>query len=139
MRVDSHRWRHRHAFQRGLLVAVVSATIPALPAVAQRAAPAAVMNTRPRDLRPARATTDSSRSLRYDMKRGATYGAITGAVVAGVTAVLISTNGNGCCEQPSNHMTFAKSIGIVAAGTALGAFVGAVLGYSYHFNRDPAK
>ena len=139
MRVDSHRRPHRHAFQRGLLVAVLSATIPVLPAAAQRAAPTALTHASPGGVEVTRWATDSSQSLRHDVKRGATYGAIIGVVVAGVTTVLISQNANGCCEQPSTHMTFAKSVGIVAAGSALGAFLGAVLGYSYHFNRDPAK
>lgn len=73
------------------------------------------------------------------MTRGATYGTITGAILAGVTAVLMWRDGDRCCEQPSSHMTFERSVGIVAAGSAVGAFVGAVLGYSYHFNRDPAE
>jgi hypothetical protein len=126
-------------FRRRLLLAVALATTPASSALAQRAAPAAVTNARVRDLQLARPVTDSSHSLGYDMKRGATYGAITGAVLAGITAVLISHSGAGCCEQPSKHVTLATSVGIVAAGSALGACVGAVLGYSYHFNRDPAK
>lgn len=121
------------------LVAVVLVTMPASSAVAQRAFPAALTHVRHSDLELARPAIDSSHSLRRDMARGATYGAISGAILAGVGAVLITRNGDRCCEQPSNHLSFGQSVGIVAAGSAVGAFVGAVLGYSYHFNRDPAK
>jgi hypothetical protein len=141
MLVDSNGRRGRDVFFRSLLIAMVLATTPALSAVAQRAAPAAVTHARPRrrGLELARAATDSGHSLRHDMTRGARYGVITGAVLAGATVLLISREGDACCEQPPNHVTFGKSVGIVAAGSALGALVGALLGYSYHFNRDPAN
>jgi hypothetical protein len=139
MLVDSNRRRDGGVFCRSLLIAMVLATIPALSAAAQRAAPAAVTHTRPRGLELARAATDSSHSLRHDMTRGAKYGVITGAILAGATVLWISREGDACCEQPPHHVTFGKSVGVVAAGSALGAFVGVVLGYSYHFNRDPDK
>ena len=125
--------------QRRFLVAVALPTMLASCAVAQRAAPSALTHSRRDSLEFAHPALDSSTSLRRDMTRGATYGAISGAILAGVGAVLITRNGDRCCEQPSNHLSFGQSVGIVAAGSAVGAFVGAVLGYSYHFNRDPAK
>jgi hypothetical protein len=141
MLVDSNRRRGRDVFYRSLLIAMMLSAIPALSAVAQRAAPAAVTHARPlgRGRELTRVATDSSHSLPHDMTRGATYGVITGAILAGATVLLISREGDRCCEQPPNQVTFGKSVGIVAAGSTLGALVGAVLGYSYHFNRNPAK
>jgi hypothetical protein len=68
------------------------------------------------------------------MKRGATYGAITGAVLSGLAVIAISNSGGACCEQSPTHVTFRQSLGILAAGSAGGTLIGAILGYSYHVN-----
>jgi hypothetical protein len=80
-------------------------------------------------------SADSTRSLGYHMKRGAVYGAITGAVLGGLVVIAISKSGGSCCEQRPARVTFGESVGILAAGSAGGAIIGATLGYSYHFNQ----
>jgi hypothetical protein len=40
-------------------------------------------------------------------------------------------------EAPSSQRYQTQSVGIIALGSAAGAVVGAILGYSYHFKRDP--
>jgi len=67
------------------------------------------------------------------------YGAVAGAALAGLTVILVSRNGNSCCEQPQGHITFRESVGIVTIGSAAGAVVGAIFGYTYHFNPEPTK
>jgi hypothetical protein len=69
------------------------------------------------------------------MKRGAVYGAITGGVLGGLVVIAIAKSGGSCCEQSPAHVSFGGGVGIVAAGSAGGALIGATLGYSYHFNR----
>ena len=76
-------------------------------------------------------TADSTRSLGYHMKRGAMYGAITGAVLGGLVVIAISKSGGSSTEQSPSHLTFGESVGILAAGSAGGALVGATLGYSH--------
>jgi hypothetical protein len=73
------------------------------------------------------------------MKRGATYGAITGVVLSGLAVMAISSTGGSCCEQRPSHVTFRQGAGIFAVGSVGGALVGAILGYSYHFNGERVK
>ena len=104
--------------------------------LAQQVAPAAVARQRTVATVDVFATRDSNRSLAYHVERGATYGAMSGAALAGLVAVVISRADNGCCERPRNHFTLRQSVGIIALGSAAGGVVGAILGYSYHFNRE---
>ena len=73
------------------------------------------------------------------MKRGATYGAVTGALLSGLVVITISNRSESCCEQSPSRVTFREAVGILAAGSAGGALVGAILGYSYHFKGERVK
>jgi hypothetical protein len=73
------------------------------------------------------------------MKRGATYGAIAGAVLSGVVVIAASNSSGSCCEQSPTHVTSRQFLGILAAGSAGGALISAFLGYSYHFNGERVK
>lgn len=123
-------------FRRTLaLAAFLNLTAAAISA--QRVSLAAVGRDhgQPHDISASRA--DSVPSLSHDMKRGGTVGAITGAVIGAVgIAVYVSANtGDVCCEQPPHHVRARDMIAIGAASTFGGGIVGAILGYSYYFNR----
>ena len=126
-------------FRRPLALVALIGTVSSATASAQRASPAAVVRSHRTSPQAVRWTADSSHSLQYHIKRGATYGAITGAVLSGLAVIAISNSGGSCCEQGPTHVTFRQSVGILAAGSAGGAIIGAVLGYSYHFNGERAK
>lgn len=74
-------------------------------------------------------------SLAHDVKRGAVIGGITGGVLglAGLVAYA-STADSRCCEQPVHHVGFRQILAVEVGTTAAGALIGAVLGYSYHFD-----
>jgi hypothetical protein len=123
---------------RRFVFLILSVALSSSDALAQQAARAAVAH--PQRATPASdagATRDSSRALAYHIKRGATYGTISGAALAGLVAIVISRADDNCCERPRSHFTLRQSVGIIALGSAAGAVVGAILGYSYHFKRDP--
>jgi hypothetical protein len=98
----------------------------ALPALAQRVEPVAVR----------RASTDTGslglrnavpRSLKEDVTRGVKYGGITGAFLSGITVVAIRSSRCGTAEAPCSHLGNGQSAVVIAAGTAGGALLGAIL------------
>ena len=120
-----------------MLGSLILATLPAL-VCAQAASPAGVA--------PLRVVTSASpamaagppASLAHDVKRGSVIGGVTGVVLGLVgMAVYVRTNSLGrCCEQPASHLRLTDVVTIEAASGAAGALVGALLGYSYHDNRQ---
>lgn len=123
-------------FRRTLaLAAFLNLTAAAISA--QRVSLAAVGRDhgQPHDISASRA--DSVPSLSRDIKRGSTVGAITGAVIGavGIAAYISANTGDVCCDQPPHHIRARDMIAIGAASTFGGGIVGAILGYSYHFNR----
>jgi len=74
------------------------------------------------------------------MRRGAAIGGIAGGVLGlvAVGAYVWSNTRETCCEQPRRSVRFIQIVNIELVAAAGGAVLGAILGYSYHFNR-PAQ
>jgi hypothetical protein len=108
-------------------------------ALAQRVSPAAVSRDHGQPYHISASRADSVLSLSHDMKRGGTVGAITGAVIGavGIAAYVSANSGSVCCDQAPRRVRARDVIAIGAASTLGGGVVGAILGYSYHFNRGP--
>jgi hypothetical protein len=121
---------------RPLVLVALIGTLSTVAVSAQRASPAAVVRSRSTHPEVARLTADSNHSLQYHMKRGTTYGTITGAALSGLVVIAISNRSGSCCEQSPTHVTFRQSVAILAGGSAAGAVIGAMLGYSYHLNNQ---
>lgn len=117
----------------GVLAALVALPTPLS---AQRVSPAALQAASPNMIALATRLRAPLPSLAHDVKRGAEIGGIIGGVLglAGLVAYA-STADSQCCEQPVHRVGFRQIVTVEASTTVAGALIGAVLGYSYHFNR----
>lgn len=114
-------------------VLTVASLAPMMRAGAQRVAPAAVVRPAAVSPRPTQAPTDSIRPLSFHMKRGAKYGAFTGAVLGGLAVLAIKEGEGGATDGGWTPLTGRQELGILALGTASGFAVGGFLGLTYHF------
>jgi len=116
---------------------VVLATLPAL-VRAQRASSAGVAPLRAVASASAPIAASPPSSLARDVKHGAMIGGVTGVVLGLVgMAVYVRTDSHArCCEQPASRLRLTDVVTIEAASGAAGALVGALLGYSYHADRQ---
>lgn len=117
----------------GLLIFAVA--LLAGPALAQRAEPVAVRRMSI-DTRSTRSRSAAPRSLGEDMKRGAVYGAITGAVLSGIAVIAIRSSSCSTAEAPCSHLGNGQSAAVICGGAAAGALIGAILGYTYHTGQN---
>jgi hypothetical protein len=100
---------------------------------AQRVAPAAVVQPTLVYVSVRQAPTDSIRPLLFHMKRGATFGAVTGVVLSGLVIFALSQDSQRCCDGPTRSPTLGGALRIVSIGAAGGSAVGAFFGFTYHF------
>src|SRR5262249_37178085 len=114
-------------------VLAVALLAPMMTASAQRIVPAAVVRPAAVYVRPTPGPMDSIRPLSFHMKRGAGYGAATGVVLSGLVLFAIAQEDPPCCEAPTTSLTAARTLGVLALGTASGIAVGSFLGFTYHF------
>jgi len=111
-------------------VLAVAFVAPIMNVGAQRVAPAVVV--RPTLVYVRQAPTDSIRPLSFHVKRGGTYGAVTGVVLTGLAVLAIKENEDKTTDG-FTPLTMRQGLGIVAGGTATGLAVGSFLGFTYHF------
>jgi hypothetical protein len=116
----------------GPVMTLMTATFScAAPALAQRVEPAAVKRF-VSETRAPRLSNEITRSPYQDMKKGSKYGAITGAILSGITVIAIRSSGCSTAEAPCTRLGNGQSVAIVGAGAAGGALIGAILGYARH-------
>src|SRR5262245_23549970 len=113
-------------------VLAVALVAPIMTVGAQRVALAAVVRPAALYVRPTPAPTDSIRPLWFHVKRGGTYGALTGLVLTGLAVLAIEENPSRATEGVTS-LTLRQGLGIVSVGTTTGLAVGSFLGFSYHF------
>src|SRR5262245_42796775 len=104
-------------------VLAVALLAPILAAGAQQIAPAAVVRPSVLYVSGRQAPTDSIRPLSFHVKRGGTYGAVTGLVLTGLAVLAIKENESNISDGVI-PLTLTHGLGIVAVGTATGLAVG---------------
>lgn len=125
----------------GAVLVVCTATVEA-----QNATPAGAIETHHQSPINAARVDSAIRPLRVHVVRGAEIGGISGLVAGALFVVAAATQTGQCNTSPSldfggcsEGLTRRKTAQIVTGGTVVGAFVGAILGYTYHTNLEDQR